>query len=990
MKNKILFFLGILLFFCIVFSCDSKNQENFITDGTEIVEISLSDGGFKYSVRNDSVSIHGVDENTYIKLIIPEEIEGFPVTRIARNAFAEQKNIIEVVLPSTIKEIGENAFYNCAKLEKINFPSGLERIETQAFTYTSLLSIYLPATINYYGHSIFYDCTKLSNVELEEGSTIFPSLRTTAIQEVKLPSSIKTIMSYAFPSDIKEIILPEGLERIEEWAFYECENITSIKLPSTIKFLGYHCFYGVPITSLELPNGIEELDDGCFYGTKIEELYIPQSVKKIGGINCYWDDLGRKTYTLKKVTFACDLSKEVTEGRTILESSTYYVHDFPDEYYEGLNEYEIHNSKQRIEIVFEDTVKTIAGGINGDNFWWKTFEGAFKSIDFGNGIEIIESDAFGINIENLILPPSLKYMGENSFGEIKNLTIQSDFDNSFYNEYGNMGYVSPFQGGYEIDPDTGFYVLEPNEWGALEKVEAPIETITFTENVTTIPPELFEGDENRLRWIETINGPHLKHIGDSAFYYCQIDTSFSVTAEEVGEYAFYGAKLPSDTDLSKTIRFGVDSFHKTTFAGEVVITEDAEFLSYSYDRCFTFYESKIPSLVVNCNVAFESFARSTIGKLSFGPNVTYIEEQGFCYSSITGTVDFSNITYIGANAFYDCSAVEKFIFGNNPTTVKEQSFYNCANAEFEFNGYVNLDMDSAYAFAGCKKLKNLPPFRPQTEITDFVFEDCISLVELNLTNVSSLGGSFGGCLNIESIVGLDNQIFDFDEENGLLYMNNPADGLCYLVGAFYKLISEDVIISDSVDIIEDLVFYNCDKLKTININKSDKSVNINSRAFQNCVNLESYSLGYGNIERQAFKGCTSLTEVIIRTLTIGYQAFADCSNLSKITITGEDTYGDGICIESYAFSGCSLKEIHDFVTDFSWGKFSSVAWDNCGSVEHYYAYYCNSYDLCDKSKKQTACINIDQSNVFRNVREYIELTPEEWDTLNPTRKGGAF
>lgn len=466
MKNKILYFLGILLFFCIVFSCDSKNQENFITDGTEIVEISLSDGGFKYSVRNDSVSIHGIDENTYIKLIIPEEIEGFPVTRIARNAFAEQKNIIEVVLPSTIKEIGENAFYNCAKLEKINFPSGLERIENCAFTYTSLLSIYLPATINYYGHSVFYGCIKLSNVELEEGSTIFPSLRSTSIQEVKLPSSIKTIMSFAFPSTITEIVLPEGLERIEEWAFDGCENITSIKLPSTIKFLGSCCFEGVPITSLELPNGIEELDDSCFSGTKIEELYIPQSVKKIGNINCIWDDYGRDydTYTLKKVTFACDLSKEVTEGRTILESSAYYVHDFPDEYYEGLKEYEIQNSKQRIEIVFEDTVKTIAGGISGDNFWWKTFEGAFKSIDFGNGIEIIESDAFGINIENLVLPPSLKYMGENSFGEIKNLTIQSDFDNSIYNEYGEKLYVySSFDGGYEVDPDTGLYILEADE-----------------------------------------------------------------------------------------------------------------------------------------------------------------------------------------------------------------------------------------------------------------------------------------------------------------------------------------------------------------------------------------------------------------------------------------------------------------------------------------------------------------------------------------------
>lgn len=115
--KKLFYVLVLLLLSILCFSCDSA-EEKFVIDGTEIVEISLSESGFKFSVRNNTVTVHGINENTFVKLIIPEEIEGLPVTRIASEAFYNIDNIIEVVLPSTIKEIGERAFYNCKKLEK--------------------------------------------------------------------------------------------------------------------------------------------------------------------------------------------------------------------------------------------------------------------------------------------------------------------------------------------------------------------------------------------------------------------------------------------------------------------------------------------------------------------------------------------------------------------------------------------------------------------------------------------------------------------------------------------------------------------------------------------------------------------------------------------------------------------------------------------------------------------------------------------------------
>ncbi len=974
MKKIYVFFLFVMMISCF-FSCDSQLDSSVVTvtDGTEIIEISLSEDGFKYSVRNNTVSIHGIDENTLVKLIIPEEIEGLPVTRIASEAFYNMDNIIEVVLPSTIKEIGERAFNNCKKLEKINLPSGLERIESYAFGATACTAIWIPATVIYYGYGIFP--SKLTYVEIEEGATIFPPLSGTKINEITIPSSIKIIPAYAFPSTITEVVLPEGLERIEKWAFLDCSNITTIKLPSTIKFLGSSCFSGVPITQLELPDGIEELESCCFSGTKIEELYIPKSVKKLGSLDVYWDDWGLKTYTLKKITFACDLTQDVINtDYPIIESPAMWLYDYPEEAYEGLSDDKIHNLKHRVELVFEDTVKTIAG------IERSTFSGPFKSIDFGNGIERIEQGAFRVAVENVVLPPSLKYFG-GDFGEVKNITIQSNF------EYIIFDYYSPplggFGSGYLVDYDTGIYILEKDEYGWYEKIEAPFETITFTENVTTIPSGLFSGSEYSLTEIKKVSGSNIKSIGDYTFRYCDIE-DFDAPMEEVGECAFYNAKLPANADLSKITKYGYESFYGTIFEGEVVINKDAEFL-LAYDGYYdadmlTFRGSQIPYLAVNCNLPATSrgiFSGSTIENLFFGSDVTRIEINSFYQATISGTVDLNNVTYIGGGAFYECFDVEKFIFGHNPTTVKGVAFYSCNNAEFEFNGYVNLDMDSEFAFGNCYKLKNLPPFKPNTQITDNVFVNCVSIEELNLTNVYAFARAFGGCVNVERVVGLDSPIMEFDEENGIIYMNNDLDEKCYLVVAFNNLIPETFVIPSKVDVIASWSFAGLTNLK--NISTDSEVVFLQSESFKDCTGLESFSLGYSQIGDNCFKGCTSLKNVTLNTQTIGSYAFADCTSLEKVTFT----YSDTPKIGGYVFSGCTaLKEIHDYMLWRGSGICDKNFWANCVNVEKYYAYYCSSASVWQSlSQKKSSLRSYGALSIFSDVIEYVDLSLDEWNAV---------
>ena len=64
---------------------------------------------------------------------VPEEIDGCPVTRIGRYAFAEQRNLLFVKLPIGIKIIGPHAFYNCRAMERLEFGDQLVDIEDGAF-----------------------------------------------------------------------------------------------------------------------------------------------------------------------------------------------------------------------------------------------------------------------------------------------------------------------------------------------------------------------------------------------------------------------------------------------------------------------------------------------------------------------------------------------------------------------------------------------------------------------------------------------------------------------------------------------------------------------------------------------------------------------------------------------------------------------------------------------------------------------------------------
>ncbi|MEG2013498.1 MAG: leucine-rich repeat domain-containing protein, partial [Anaerovoracaceae bacterium] len=96
-------------------------------------------------------------------VVIPDEIQGYPVHRITKRLFKDRENIETLDLGNTVENIGMGAFRGCTKLKKVVIPESVKVINASAFRACSELEevVFLgkPIQIN---KTAFMDCPKLS------------------------------------------------------------------------------------------------------------------------------------------------------------------------------------------------------------------------------------------------------------------------------------------------------------------------------------------------------------------------------------------------------------------------------------------------------------------------------------------------------------------------------------------------------------------------------------------------------------------------------------------------------------------------------------------------------------------------------------------------------------------------------------------------------------------------------------------------------------
>jgi len=227
-------------------------------------------GDFKYEfVADNSIGIKsytGSAEN----LVIPSEIDGYPVTYIMVCAFYQCTSLKTVTIPNSVVFIDCNAFTDCTSLTSITLPEGLTEISDAAFEgCSSLTNIIIPDSVTNIGESAFSDCSSL--------------------ESVTLPKHITSLKNFTFDgcTSLTNIIIPDGVTSIGFAAFFGCRSLTSITIPDSVTSIGDMAFrYCRSLTGkIEIPNGVTSIDVNMFEGcSSLLNITIPASVKTINGV----------------------------------------------------------------------------------------------------------------------------------------------------------------------------------------------------------------------------------------------------------------------------------------------------------------------------------------------------------------------------------------------------------------------------------------------------------------------------------------------------------------------------------------------------------------------------------------------------------------------------------------------------------------------------------------------------------------------------------
>ena len=243
---------------------------------------------FEYVIGEARVTLTGFHRRAAGKISIPDKILDMPVTRIDNN-FLNNADIEEIILPESIEEIGERAFYNCRKLRRVVLPGSLRTIGDSAFSNCVLLTeINLPKSIVSIGENVFSGCEELEEVSLPDGLRQIPEGTFSychKLSSIMIPKSVNRIGRYAFAecSRLAKAAIPAGVHEVERSVFYKCSALQEVMLPRGLGKIGSDAFaYCSLLSSIELPYGLSEIGECAFVCCKqLQEPMIPNTVNAI-------------------------------------------------------------------------------------------------------------------------------------------------------------------------------------------------------------------------------------------------------------------------------------------------------------------------------------------------------------------------------------------------------------------------------------------------------------------------------------------------------------------------------------------------------------------------------------------------------------------------------------------------------------------------------------------------------------------------------------
>ena len=319
----------------ITYNLDATARTAAVTTGTYSGAIVIPE---KVTYNNREYTVTSIGASAFKSKSITSVVIPATVTSIGQYAFQSCKSLNTVTLNEGLQTIGEYAFQYCSALLSVSVPSSVTRIEKLAFgdctaladvtlseglTYIGdaafgycpkITSITIPSTITSMGVAVFYNCKFIKDIVWNakncgdfnsENESPFSKYSnnnssgyynynsdyitignswTTSITFGDEVEHIPAYLCYQFLGELRNLVIPDNVKTIGNYAFYDCTKIVSLKLGVGLTEIGKNAFGNCStLAELTIPDNVTTINQGAFrYCTKLTTLNLGAGVQTLG------------------------------------------------------------------------------------------------------------------------------------------------------------------------------------------------------------------------------------------------------------------------------------------------------------------------------------------------------------------------------------------------------------------------------------------------------------------------------------------------------------------------------------------------------------------------------------------------------------------------------------------------------------------------------------------------------------------------------------
>ncbi len=810
MKKSVSLLLSLLMVISIITSVPLTAS----AASTSVLTFKLSSSGKSYYVSDCKESAKG-------KLVIPSTYKNKPVTSIGGGAFFDCSGLTSVTIPDSVKSIGDYAFCY-SSLTSITIPDSVKSIGDKAFAdCTSLRSVTIGKGVTSIGDDAFDYCNNLSKVNTADlvswckidfdGGYSNPLgyaknfyINGELAKNIIIPDGVKSIGDYAFCGykKLESIKIPDSVKRIGEYAFSGCTKLSKVNIEDLASWCkidfedyGSNPLYfaknlyinGKLAKNIVIPNGVKKIGkyvfDGC---TSIESIKIPDSVTSIGFAafsscpNLTSVTIGNGVTSIGKQAFAgCPSLASVTIGNAVtsignsaFSRCTSLASIIIPDSVESIGRFAFQNCQSLTSIKIPDSVTSI------DKYAFSICT-SLKSATIGSGVTSIEENAFWdcTSLESIRFSNGLESIGYGAFQKCKSLKSVK-----FPDSVTSIGHYA-------------FYKC------------TSLESIGFSDGLESIGACAFE----YCKSLKSIKIPDsVTKIGIFAFDSC---TSLeSVTIGEgvtrIGESAFSGCKsLKSVTIGGSVTNIGKEAFKNCTSLGKIY---------WNAENVHDFYSSK--------KVFYNAGKNGSGIKVVFGDSVERIPANAFKnVKAITSITIPDTVKSIGYLAFYNTG------YYNNKDNWDKKALYignHLIRAKTSLKGDYTIKNGTKTiadkAFLNRENITSITIPGSVTNIGKNAFRSCKNLTAIAIPDTVK---SIGYLAFYDS--GYYNNRKNWDKS--ALYIGNHLIRARHSLTGVYEVKEGTITIAD-------MAFRDCDKLTSVKIHSSVK--NVGKDVFYGCDKIK--------------------------------------------------------------------------------------------------------------------------------------------------------